>query len=64
MKTFDFQVKIEAQNQDEAREVLTAMFDILKTVRSETSTKDFISFAKSLKAKPALVGKAKLFMKW
>jgi hypothetical protein len=62
MTMFDFSVKIEAENRDEAREVLQSMFDIMKTVRSETSTKDFIEFGNKLKAKPALVKKAKLFI--
>ena len=62
MKTFDFKVKIEAQDQDEARKILQAMFDLMKTTRSELSTQDFIDFAKKIKEKPALVKKAKMFI--
>ena len=62
MKTFEFTVKIEAENKEEAREVLLSMFDIMKTVRSETSTKEFIEFGKKLKNNPSLVRKAKMFI--
>jgi hypothetical protein len=34
----------------------------MKTVRSETSTKEFIEFGNKLKAKPSLVKKAKMFI--
>jgi hypothetical protein len=62
MPTFDFKVKIEAENNEEAREVLTSMFDIMKTIRRETSTQDFIEFGAKLKAKPSWVKKAKMFI--
>jgi hypothetical protein len=62
MQKFDFTVIIEAENRDEARQVLLSMFDIMKTIRQETGTKDFIDFAGKLKAKPSLVKKAKLFI--
>jgi hypothetical protein len=62
MTTFDFTVKIEAENRDEARDVLLAMFDIMKTVRKETSTKEFIDFGNKLREKPSLVKKAKMFI--
>jgi hypothetical protein len=53
---------IEAETREEARLVLLSMFDIMKTIRKETTTKDFIDFAEKLKAKPSLVKKAKLFI--
>lgn len=62
MKTFEFKVKIEAQSADEAKEILQAMFDLMKTTREELSTKDFIEFSKKIKAKPSLVRKAKMFI--
>jgi hypothetical protein len=62
MEKFDFTVMIEAENREEARLVLLSMFDIMKTIRKETTTKDFIEFAEKLKAKPSLVKKAKLFI--
>jgi len=62
MQKFDFTVIIEAENREEAREVLLSMFDIMKTIRRETGTKDFIEFGNKLKAKPSLVKKAKLFI--
>lgn len=62
MKTFEFKVKIEALSADEAREILQAMFDLMKTTREELSTKDFIDFSKKIKAQPSLVRKAKMFI--
>jgi hypothetical protein len=62
MEKFDFTVMIEAENREEARQVLLSMFDIMKTIRQETGTKDFIDFAGKLKAKPSLVKKAKFFI--
>jgi hypothetical protein len=62
MTTFEFKVKIDAESNDEAKAILQAMFDLMKTTRSELSTADFIDFAKKIKAKPSLVRKAKMFM--
>jgi hypothetical protein len=62
MPTYDFKVKIEAENIEEARKVLASMFDLMKTIRRETSTQDFIDFGAKLKANPALVKKAKMFI--
>jgi hypothetical protein len=62
MEKFDFTVIIEGENRDEARQVLLSMFDIMKTIRQETGTRDFIDFASKLKAKPSLVKKAKFFI--
>jgi hypothetical protein len=62
MPTFDFKVKIDAENNEEARQVLSSMFDIMKTIRTETSTKEFIEFGTKLKEKPSLVQKAKIFI--
>jgi len=62
MTTFDFKVKIDADSNEEAKAILQAMFDLMKTTRSELSTADFIDFAKKIKAKPSLVRKAKMFI--
>ena len=61
MNAFEFKVKIEAESNEEAKEILQAMFDLMKTTRNELCTKDFIDFAKKVKAKPGLVKKAKMF---
>lgn len=62
MTTFEYKVKIEAQSQEEAKEILQAMFDLMKTTRQELSTRDFIDFARKIKEKPGLVKKAKMFI--
>jgi hypothetical protein len=62
MTTFEFKVKIDADSNEEAKAILQAMFDLMKTTRNELSTEDFIDFAKKIKAKPSLVRKAKMFI--
>jgi hypothetical protein len=62
MTMFEFKVKIDADSNEEAKAILQAMFDLMKTTRSELSTADFIDFAKKIKAKPSLVRKAKMFI--
>lgn len=62
MITFEFKVKIEAASNDEAKALLQAMFDLMKTTRSELSADDFIDMAKKIKAKPSLIRKAKMFI--
>lgn len=58
MQSFEFKVKINASDNKEARQILTAMFDIKKSV----STEDLLLFAKAVKEKPNLVKKAKMFL--
>ncbi len=62
MALFEYKVKIEATTDIEAKQVLGAMFDLMKTTRQETSTKEFIEFAEKIKKKPSLIHKAKLFI--
>ena len=62
MKAFEFTVNIEAEDKEEARNILLSMFDIMKTARKETSTKDFIQFATKIRENPSLVKRAKLFI--
>jgi len=63
MKTFEFKVTIDAVSNAEAKEVLSAMFDLMKVTRKETSTKDFIEFAQKIKARPSQIIAAKMFIK-
>ena len=62
MSTFEFKVKIDAEDNDQAKEILAGMFDIMKTARKETSTKDFLAFANKIKTDPSLVRRAKMFI--
>lgn len=62
MSTFEYKVKIEAESPEQAKDVLQAMFDLMKTVRNELSTPDFIRFAKKIKDNPSLIHKAKFFL--
>ena len=58
MQSFEFKVKIQAKDNAEAKQILSALFDIKKAV----STADLLVFAKAIKEKPSLVKKAKLFL--
>ena len=62
MQEFEFKVKIEAVSNDEAKVILQSMFDLMKTTRSQLSTRDFIDFARKIKANPKLINKAKMFI--
>ncbi len=62
MSKYEYKVNIEAESPEEARRVLQAMFDLMKTVRGELSTEDFIRFSAKIKSKPALIQKAKFFL--
>lgn len=62
MSSYEYKVKIEAENPEQAKQVLQAMFDLMKTVRAELSTEDFIRFATKIKNKPSLIHKAKFFL--
>ena len=62
MSSYEYKVKIEAESPEQAKQVLQAMFDLMKTVRSELSTEDFIRFAAKIKSKPTLIHKAKFFL--
>lgn len=58
MQTFEFKVKIQANDNEEAKKILTALFDIKKSL----NTDDLLLFAKAIKEKPSLVKKAKMFI--
>lgn len=58
MPTFEYKVKIQATNSDEAKQILSALFDIKKSVETD----DLIFFAQKVKEKPGLVKKAKKFL--
>lgn len=58
MQTFEFKVKIQANSKEQAKQVLTALFDIKKA----TTDDDLVLFAKAIKKNPGLVRKAKMFI--
>jgi len=55
---FEFKVKIQAKNNEQAKKLLKAMFDIKKALKDD----DLLLLAKSLKDNPSLIKKAKLFL--
>ena len=63
MSVFEYKVKIEANSDSEAKLVLTAMFDLMKSARKEMTTTEFIEFAAKVKAKPSQIKVAKMFVK-
>jgi len=58
METFEFKVNIQASSNKDAKQVLSAMFEIKKSLSDE----DLIGLAKIIKEKPHLVKKAKMFL--
>lgn len=58
MPTFEYKVKIQANDSNEAKQILSALFDIKKSVETD----DLIFFAQKVKEKPGLVKKAKKFL--
>lgn len=62
MSAYEYKVKIEASSPEEAKRILQAMFDLMKTTRKQTSTEEFIEFANKIQAKPSLIKKAKMFI--
>lgn len=58
MKAFEFKVKIQAKDNDKAKQLLSAMFAIKKALSDE----DLIALSKVVKEKPGLIKKAKMFM--
>lgn len=62
MQTYEFKVKIEAKDNNQANELLQAMFDLMKTTRQQLSAQDFIDFSKKIKSNPKLINKAKMFI--
>lgn len=55
---FEFKVKIQSSSNANAKQVLAAMFDIKKALKDD----DLLLLAKSLKANPSLINKAKMFL--
>ena len=58
MAQFEFKVKVDATSNANAKQVLTAMFDIKKAL----SDADLLLLAKAVKEKPNLIKKAKMFL--
>ena len=58
MQNHEFKVQIQADTNEKAKKILTALFDIKKSV----SDSDLLLFADAIKKNPKLVKKAKMFM--
>ena len=58
MKKIEFRVNVQAENEEEAKKILTALFEIKKAL----STKDLLKIAELIKKKPGLINKVKAFI--
>ncbi len=58
VKKFEFKVNIQAVNNEKAKKLLAAMFEIKKVLSDE----DLLLLAEKLKKNPELIKKAKRFM--
>jgi len=60
MQTFRKNIKIDAESDQQADEIVIAMIEMMKIIRKETSTKDFLKLAKALQKRPSLVRTAQI----
>ena len=65
MKTltnYPFNVQIEAQSPEQAKELLNAALSMMKVVKGHTSAKEFCTLVKKVVETPSLIKKAMLFI--
>ncbi len=65
MKTtsnFSFNVQIEAQSPEQAKDLLNAALTMMKVVKNHTSAKEFCTMVKKVTDNPSLIKKAMLFL--
>ena len=65
MKTltnYRFTVQIEAETQEQAKELVNSALSMIEVVRENASTDDFCLLAKKVTEKPSLIKKAMLFI--
>jgi len=55
MAEYQFNVKVQADNSDEAKTLLTAALSLLKTAKTQISANEFLTFAQKLEKKPHFV---------
>jgi deoxyhypusine synthase len=60
MQTFKKNIKIDADTDQQADEIVVAMIEMMKIIRKETSTQDFLNLAKALQKRPSLVRTAQI----
>lgn len=60
MQTFKKNIKIDAESDQQAEEIVIAMIEMMKIIRKETSTQDFLKLAKALQNRPSLVRTAQI----
>lgn len=60
MQTFKKNIRIDAESDQQADEIVVAMIEMMKIIRKETSTQDFLKLAKALQKKPSLVRTAQI----
>lgn len=60
MQTFKKNIRIDAESDQQADEIVVAMIEMMKIIRKETSTQDFLKLAKTLQKRPSLVRTAQI----
>jgi len=59
---FPFTVQIEAQDQQQAKELLNAALTMMKVVKNHTSANEFCTMVKKVTDNPSLIKRAMLFL--
>ena len=62
MTNFPFNVQIEAESQEQAKELLTAALTMMRVAKNHTSAKEFCSMVKKITDKPSLIKQAMCFL--
>jgi hypothetical protein len=62
MSNYPFNVQIEAQSPEQAKELLNSALLMMKVVKNHTSAKEFCTMVKKIVETPSLIKKAMLFI--
>ncbi|MCL2028768.1 MAG: hypothetical protein FWG79_09840 [Bacteroidales bacterium] len=62
MNKYPFNVQIEAQNEQQAKDLLNAALTMMKVVKNHTSAKEFCTMVKKVTDNPSLIQKAMFFL--
>jgi hypothetical protein len=59
---FEFNVNIQASNNEDARKLLKGALDLMKAAKTQMTVDEFLKFSEKIKEKPNLINAAKKFV--
>jgi hypothetical protein len=62
MNNYQFNVNVDAQTPEQAKELLNAALTMMKVVKNHTSAKEFCTMVKKVTDNPSLIKKAMMFL--